>query len=95
MRLKIAIAVHGRFHAFDLARALLSRGHEVTVFTNYPKWAAARFDLPKTAVRSYWFHGGLVRAASKLEKKNVISFPEARAHNMFSRWVAGELSKER
>jgi UDP:flavonoid glycosyltransferase YjiC (YdhE family) len=33
MKLKIAIVVHGRFHAFDLARALLRRGHDVTLFT--------------------------------------------------------------
>lgn len=36
--MKIALVVHGRFHAFDFAREL-SRNHDVTIFTNYPKWA--------------------------------------------------------
>jgi hypothetical protein len=30
---KIATVVHGRFQLFDLARALLRRGHDVTLFT--------------------------------------------------------------
>ena len=33
--MKIAMAVHGRFHGFDLARAMIARGHDVHVFTNY------------------------------------------------------------
>ena len=32
--MKIAIVVQGRFHAFDLAQALVGRGHDVTVFTS-------------------------------------------------------------
>ena len=34
-RLKIDLVVHGRFHAFDLARALINLGHDVLVYTNY------------------------------------------------------------
>ena len=51
--MKIAVVVHGRFFAFELARALLARGHDVTVFTNYPRWAAARFGLPPARVRAH------------------------------------------
>lgn len=94
MKLKIAIVVHGRFHAFDLARALIARGHDVTLFTNYPKWAVERFGVPKTRVRSFWRHGVLSRAAGKLEQKNVLRFDEARLHSMFSRWAASEIEKE-
>ena len=65
--MKIAIVVQGRFHAFHLARALLDRGSDVTVLTNYPKWAAARFGLPGDRVRSYWPHGVLTRLVSRLD----------------------------
>jgi glycosyltransferase involved in cell wall biosynthesis len=44
--MKIAIAVHGRYHAFDLARAIDESvdGAEVRqVATTYPRWAARRF----------------------------------------------------
>ena len=41
--LKIAIGVHGRFHAFELGRALLELGADVRVFTNYPAFIAERF----------------------------------------------------
>jgi glycosyltransferase involved in cell wall biosynthesis len=94
MKLKIAIVVHGRFHAFDLARALLQREHDVVVFTNYPKWAVKRFDFPENRVRSYWEHGILSRAISKLERLGIAPDTEAWVHTMFSRWAAGELIKD-
>lgn len=94
MKLKIAIVVHGRFHAFDLARALLARGNDVTVFTNYPKWAAHKFGLPRDRVRSFTRHGLLTRAVAKLDQTNLLRYDEARWHSMFSRWAASELEKE-
>lgn len=53
--LNVSIAVHGRFHAFDLARGLFDRGHLAQLATTYPRFAARRF-LPdgvklKTAPR--------------------------------------------
>ena len=45
MALKIAMVVHGRFHAFDLGTSLLRRGHDVRLFTDYPGWAVARPTL--------------------------------------------------
>ena len=64
--MKIAIVVHGRFHAFDLARALSERGHQVTLFTNYPQWAARRFGLGKVEVRSFWAHGIASRLVARV-----------------------------
>ncbi len=93
MRLKIAIVVHGRFHAFDLARALLKRGHEVTLFTNYPKWAVVRFGFPKERVRSFWLHGMLSRANQWLHQKLRFPYFEAALHRMFGYWAAKELVK--
>jgi hypothetical protein len=93
MKLKIAIVAHGRFHAFDLARALLRRGHDVTLFTDYPKWAVRRFDFPESRVRSYWLHGVISRAATKFYRNGVARY-EAWFHTLFGRWAATELEKE-
>src|SRR6476620_5778437 len=43
--MKIAIVVQGRLWACDMARALSERGHQVSLFTNYPVWAARRFGV--------------------------------------------------
>ncbi len=94
MSLKIAIVVHGRFHAFDLARALLERGHEVTLFTNYPKWAVRRFGVPAERVRSFWLQGVLTRAAWQLHQKGILHYREAWLHPIFGRWAGAEIAKE-
>lgn len=91
MHLKIAIVVHGRYHAFDLARALLARGHAVTLFTNYPKWAVKQFGIAEKHVKSYWSHGILTRMAWRMQTKLAIPFPEATIHKMFGRWAASKL----
>jgi glycosyltransferase involved in cell wall biosynthesis len=93
-KLKIAIVVHGRFHAFDLARALLRRGHNVTLLTNYPKWAVKRFDFPVERVRSFWQHGVLTRTANKIDPHKRLVNQESWFHPMFGRWIAQELATE-
>lgn len=95
MRLKIAVVVHGRFHAFDLARALLARGHDVVVFTNYPRWAAARFGLPHERVKSFWVHGALTRAARRLHAAGVLRSGDGWAHPVFGRWAWARVRRER
>lgn len=93
-KLKIAIVVQGRFHAFDLAGALLDRGHDVTIFTNYPKWAVRRFGFPSERVRGFWLHGLTTRIASKLSQRKLISNCDEKLHLFFGRTVAVELLKE-
>ncbi len=44
--MKVAVAVHGRFHGFDLARGLHERGCLSQVATTYPAIVARRF-LPR------------------------------------------------
>jgi glycosyltransferase involved in cell wall biosynthesis len=95
MRLKVAIVVHGRFHAFDLAHALIERGQDVTVLTNYPKWAVQRFGVPKDRVRSFWPHGVLSRVARTLEERGIARYPEAWLHSTFGRWADRELTGQR
>jgi glycosyltransferase involved in cell wall biosynthesis len=92
--MNIAIVVHGRFHAFDLARELLGRGHQVTVFTNYPGWAVERFGLSRNSVRSFTAHGILTRLAARTGRLNVIRFFEAPLHRFFGQWAAQMLSHQ-
>jgi len=87
---KIAIVVQGRFHAFDLARALTSRGHEVTLFTNYPEWAVWRYGVGSAGVRSYWQHGVASRVASRFGYR-----VEAPWDAAFGRWAAKEIRRGR
>ncbi len=94
MKLKIAIVVHGRFHAFDLARALLERGHGVFLFTNYPKWAVAKFGIPKKQVYSFWIHGVLARLTWWARQNFGFPYPEAWLHEMFGAWASAEVNKE-
>jgi glycosyltransferase involved in cell wall biosynthesis len=94
MKLKVAIVVPGRFHAFDLARALIARGQDVTVFTNYPASAVARFGFPAARVRSFVTHGVLMRLLGRLPTRGPIRMPEAWLHQLFGRWAARELGRE-
>jgi glycosyltransferase involved in cell wall biosynthesis len=94
MPLKIAIVVHGRFHAFDQARELVVLGHDVTLLTNYPKRVAARFGIEGHRVRSFVTHGVLVRACEWLHRRLGLPFPEAWLHRMFGRWAATTLEGE-
>jgi glycosyltransferase involved in cell wall biosynthesis len=91
--MKIAMVVHGRFHAFDLARALLGRGHELTLFTNYPRWAVERFDLPGDRVESFWPHGLLVRLNDRLPSRPFAEARQALLHRLFGRWARARLAK--
>ena len=90
--MKVAIVVHGRFHAFDLARALVERRRvDTTVFTNYPKSVATRFGVPRQHVRSYVLHGALAR----LLYSDGLPFREIReraAHILFGRWAQRALA---
>lgn len=92
--LKIAIVVHGRFHAFDLARALLNRGHDVTVFTNYPAYVAERFGVDVEHVETFLTHGLFARGMAKAKAYAGIPYPEATIHRAFGRWAARKVAAE-
>ena len=84
--------VHGRFHAFDLARELLKQGHEVVLFTNYPKRVVAKFGIPREHVRSFLAHGLLSRAIGRLFGGHAF---EALLHQLFGRWAAWSIQREK
>jgi len=91
--MRIAIVVHGRFYAFHLARALIGRGHEVVVFTNYPKWVARKFGLPSRNVRAFRTHAILARAANRVRRWVPSSCLDGPLHRMFGRWAARNVSR--
>ena len=94
-KLKIAIVVHGRFHAFDLARELLKQDHDVTLFTNYPKAVCSRFGIPSQKVHSFLLHGVLTRIFEVIQKKLGWKPPESLLCAYFSAWAAKQLIRER
>lgn len=93
-QLRIAIVVHGRFHAFDLARELLKRGHSVHVFTNYPAWVVERFGVPRRFVRSFVLHGVASRLAWRLFRRGLDGRVERLANTAFGSWAAACLRRE-
>lgn len=86
--LQIDIVVHGRFHAFHLARALLARGHDVRLLTNYPRWAAARFGVPGDCVSSFVLHGVARRIHSLIIERFGAKLGEPWLHTAFGQWAA-------
>ena len=94
MTLKIAIVVQGRFHAFDLGRALGRRGHDVTIFTNYPRWAVRRFGVDPQRVRSFTRHGLATRMYRRTGSIGLSQRCDPAAHRWFGRWAARELARE-
>lgn len=92
--MRIAVVVHGRFHAFHLASALLRQGEDVTLFTNYPKFVAARYGIPPERVESFLFHGAATRAAFFVWPRLGVLL-EPFFHRLFSRWAVRRLRRSR
>ncbi len=94
--MKIAIVVHGRFHAFALAKALAEQGDEISVYTNYPKMVTKRFGLSGRIVKSFVLHGLLARVAHFFLKPIPAFYFKAEPflHRLFSSWVSRQLQKE-
>jgi glycosyltransferase involved in cell wall biosynthesis len=88
--MKIAIGVHGRFHAFGLARGLIERNNNVTLFTNYPAWAVGRWGINPSHVQSRTRHGIASRALSKFGGE----YLDRRMHESFGRWLATRIPSE-
>ena len=90
--MKIAIVVHGRFHAFDLTRELIELGHDVILLTNYPQRWPERFGVPARNVHSLVAHGILARMALVLGKASgTEKFSEAFLHRWFGKWAAKKI----
>lgn len=88
MKLKIAIIVHGRFYAFDLARELINQGHDVILFTNYPKKIVEKFGVTRKNVKSFLIHGIMSRMLYKLDKALNTYYFEPFLHAWFANLAA-------
>jgi glycosyltransferase involved in cell wall biosynthesis len=93
--MKIAIVVHGRWDAFDLARELDARGMDVRLHTNYPARVVTRFGVPRALVRGFWAHGVLARAIARPGSASFRDRCEPMLHTLFGRWAAAALRGER
>jgi glycosyltransferase involved in cell wall biosynthesis len=91
--LKIDVVVHGRFFAFDQARELISLGHDVVVYTNYPKFVAKRFGLPPDRVKRFLRHGLMTRAVRGLDQLMPTPDLEPYFHKSFGRWAASRVRR--
>lgn len=87
--MKIAIAVHGRYHAFDLAAGLARRGCDVQVATTYPEFVARRWLPPAVTVRT----APLLEAWRRLHGRfpALALDPEPRLHVAFAKFAARTL----
>jgi glycosyltransferase involved in cell wall biosynthesis len=90
-RLRIDVAVHGRFHAFHLARALLARGHDVRLLTNYPASVVERFGFPRCRTVTHVAHGIAARIYHSVPQSLRIVGLEAALHQWFGRWVRSKV----
>jgi glycosyltransferase involved in cell wall biosynthesis len=89
--MKIAIVVHGRFQAFDMARELTRRGHEVTLFTSYPEFVVRRFDVGGSRVHSFAPFGIAAKGLGWLNSPAASRFAEPTLHALFGRWAAKQI----
>lgn len=89
---KLAIAAPGRFHAFDLGRELRRLGHEVYVYSNYPRRVAERFGLDPKTYRGLISQRVFDRLASRLGIPQVLV--EAPGLRWFSAFVARGLQRD-
>jgi glycosyltransferase involved in cell wall biosynthesis len=90
--MKVAIAAHGRFLAFDYARELIRQGHDVTLFTNYPRSYIERWHIPRTSARTLISHGAAVRLAQRRMPLSERPRLEAFLHQWFGQWAARAIS---
>lgn len=85
--MKISIAAHGRFHAVDLAAALLRNGQDVQLLASArPSAVARQFPLARTQLlRKHFVLAHTARVAAGGEPP---AFVEARLKRMFGGWAA-------
>lgn len=83
----IDIVVHGRFFAFNLAQALIQRGHDIRVLTNYPSVVAARFGVPPELTVPCVWHGVSSRVLHRVGSAVNRRLMEPWLHQAFGRWA--------
>lgn len=69
----VAVAVVGRFHAFDLARQLQNRGMLAQLLTTYPRFVARRWGIPTENLRQEMFLELIRRYGNKIPGLNPLA----------------------
>lgn len=85
--MRIAIGVHGRFYAFELAAALQELHEDVTLFTNYPRSIAARFGVRRENTHSVIAHGIAARGFNRMFGGDGPRLVEAGLKRGFGTWL--------
>lgn len=93
-QLHIAIAVQGRLHAFDLAKALARQPNtSVSLLTNYSHRECATFEFPTAcALAHFTAHRWLQAAIFRTLRTPLPRWADALLHESFGRWAAHRLS---
>ena len=91
--MKIALSTPGKFHTFDLARELYSRGALAAVFTGYPSFKLKNEDVPQKMIRTFpWLQSVYMAFPYKQHLPHaVIQQWEHLAATTFGNWVAKRL----
>jgi glycosyltransferase involved in cell wall biosynthesis len=89
----VAISVPGRFHLFDLAKQLLTRGWLSQLITSYPKFEAAKYGIPRDKIHSLVLKEVIQRGWQKLPLVNRFCNPQFLALEVFDKAAARALCK--
>jgi alpha-maltose-1-phosphate synthase len=91
--MKIALSTPGKFHTFDLARELHSRGALAAVFTGYPSFKLQNENVPQEMIRTFpWLQAPYMAFPWKQHlPHSVIQHWEHLAAVSFGNWVASKL----
>ena len=73
--MRITILVGGKFHAFDLAQQLETKGHLLKLITTYPKWKVKKnYAIPKKKIITFFFKELVERLIYKLRLTSFLYF---------------------
>jgi glycosyltransferase involved in cell wall biosynthesis len=95
-KIRVAIVVHGRFHAFDLARALQKRTDvEVMLLTNYSANDCQKFGVDPNTVSSFVLHRYAQAFFYRLIPWFFPGFVQRILHQSFGRWALKVLLQQK
>ena len=88
--LRVVLSTRGKFHTFDLARQMQSRGALVSIFTGYPKFKLKNENLPPNSIKTFpWLQAPYMGIRRKSEWLNRLW--EWQIAIQFDRYVAERL----
>jgi glycosyltransferase involved in cell wall biosynthesis len=91
--MRVALSTPGKFHTFDLARELHSRGALAAVFTGYPSFKLQAENVPQEMIRTFpWLQSPYMAFPWKQRlPRSVILQWEHMSATTFGNWVAKSL----